>query len=153
MKYDSIAENYISMVNSQELLLEMPTISVIGRELFDAGNKRLLNLHRRESKSIGKNHRSVYVLPDTIALFHTKGLGYHSVSFFKKLNRSTVIHKVASKLDHPDASGIYQNIQYMLDHGKTVYSDIIQSPGGRKLWTNMHKHVNYGSAYVEKKWY
>lgn len=149
MNYDTIAENYVNMVKST-LLMEMPTISTIGRELFDAGNKRLLDLHRRDSKSIGKNHRSVQVLPDTVALFHPQGLGYHSVSFFKKLNRNTVMHVAASKMDHPDASGIYQNIQYMLDHGKTVYSDAIQSPGGRKLWTSMHKHVKYGSAYIEK---
>ena len=149
MNYDTIAENYVSMVKSTALM-EMPTISTINREIFDSGNKRLLDLYRRDSKSIGKNHRSVQVLPDTVALFHTQGLGYHSVSFFKKLNRSTVMHTAASKMDHPDSSGIYKNIQYMLDHGKTVYSDVIQSPGGRKLWTNMHKHVNYGGAHIEK---
>lgn len=149
MIYDTIAENYVHMVNST-VLMEMPTISTISREIFDAGNKRLLDLHRRDSKSIGKNHRSVQVLPDITALFHTQGLGYHSVSFFKRLNRNTVMHIAASKMDHPDASGIYKNIQYMLDHGKTVYSDVIQSPGGRKLWTNMHNHVNYGGAHIER---
>ena len=53
MNYDTIAENYVSMVKSTALM-EMPTISTINREIFDSGNKRLLDLYRRDSKSIGK---------------------------------------------------------------------------------------------------
>lgn len=150
MKYDSIGIAYVTLVESTQILTEMPALISLDKERFDSGNIRQLELERKNSKSIGKNHRSVPLSNKMIALFHTKGLGFHSVSFFQNVDRNTVIHKNASKLDAPDATGIYQNIQHMLNKGKTVYSDVVQSKGGRKLWTDMHKHVDFDKAYIEK---
>ena len=82
-----------------------------------------------------------------ILMFHTNN-GKHSNASIFDVSGDTARHQVTTKLNSSAPTGIYQNIQHMIDSGHTVSSDMKHSSGGRNLWNNIHKHVNYSSAEI-----
>lgn len=142
MKYDKIAEAYVG------ILTEMPNLSPYHPHDAYAD---LMSVVRKVYKPVvaGKDHY-IGKTPsgDTVA-YHRDGNGnIHSASLFYHEDGDNVIHSLTSKMGAPDATGIYQNIQLMVDEGKNVLSDENQTRGGRSLWMNIHKHVKHGGLSV-----
>ena len=111
---------------------------------------QLINKIHHLSHNIGSDHFAVQLPNGNMYLYHKNGNTIHSASLFERGSlgdRNAYRHALTSKGDSiSDASGIYKNIQFIIDNGKTVTSDDNQTRGGRNLWRNIHKHVNFGKA-------
>lgn len=142
---DFVADAYISM-------LEMTNIykddDISATDMHRDMTKTVSRIHHL-SHEIGKNHYAARMSNGDMYFYHKDGDKHHSISLFVPDSftaQNAYSHVLASKGDVADASGIYKNIQFMLNNGKIVTSDKDQTRGGRSLWRNMHKHVQFSKA-------
>ena len=142
---DFVADAYMSM-------LEMTNIykddDISATDMHNDMSQMISKIHHL-SHAIGKNHYAVRLSNGNMYFYHKDADKIHSASLFIPDNfalPNAYSHVLASKGDAKDASGIYKNIQFMLDNGKTVTSDTDQTRGGRNLWRNIHKHVKFNKV-------
>lgn len=140
---DSIAEAYIGML---EMTTIIPDSDIPKERTFDAFVSNIKRLSYAASY-IDDNHYAIGLSDGTMYLYHKNGEKYHSISLFRKDSDNEFTHLLTVKGPHvKSATGIYKNIQYMLDNGFTVGSDEEQTRGGRNLWKNIHHHVDFTKA-------
>jgi len=146
MNKDTISKAYLNMI-----LNEMTDMYGDDDIPKDDTHKHMLNFITSSINKPIKISDTHYKLPynsKTIVSYHKTNNDIHSISMFEQMSSPNKYqHVIASKGNANDASGIYKNIQDMIDSGNAVYSDGAQTRGGRKLWINMHNHVNFNKAY------
>lgn len=137
-------------LNGQTYLVEMTTdAGDIDSDKMAKSLKDVIETNKRKRVKIADGHYSINLdNGNTILYHHDKEHGNHSISLFGKVGNMQIIGQLnAVKAGYPDASHIYKNMQHMLDTNKILSSDSSQTPGGRNLWKNVHKHVKFDSAY------
>lgn len=106
----------------------------------------MVNKSKIIAKNIG-NDMYKHTLPSGHVLFHMKDDVPSDASIFK-ISGNDAIHQIGVKFNS-DSTGVYANMQHMLDNGYTVKSDMYQSNGGRNLWKNIHKHVSFSESGID----
>lgn len=147
---DKAADAYISM-------LEMTRIvgsNIIPHDKLHSQLTSTIESNKKNRIKISDSHYAIQLNNgNTILYHHSKEHNYHSISMLEPFGTSKdhYVHAIASKGTYSDASKIYQNIQTLVDKGKTVFSDDTQTKGGRNLWRNIHKFVNFKTASLHNE--
>lgn len=142
---DKAANAYISMLEMTRIIGD----TVIPSDKMHDNLVSTIDANKKNRIKISDNRYAIQMgNGNTILYHHNKEHGYHSISMFEPFGKISnhYKHVLASKGTYPDASKIYENIQTLVDKGKSVFSDESQTRGGRNLWRNIHTHVKFKTA-------
>jgi hypothetical protein len=134
----------------ESILVESPALglNIDRNDSRDMMRTKIAEVEPHARKLTDTLHMHSYPGTNQHLFFHKSDVGIpHSGSLFTQ-NDSMMIHNMVDRVDHPNADYIHKTIQHLVDSGFEVVSDSKQSTGGRSLWTNIHKNVNFTNAAV-----